>query len=308
MKKAIITGATSLIGISLVDDLLKNGYEVVGIVRPDSKRLHRLTAHRNLHIVECDLHDIPILSDSLAHDFNTFFHLAWTDTGKGRNKDVYGQLENVRLTLDALDLSAKLGCSIFVGAGSQAEFGPKETGPIGPLSIENPNTAYGICKLAAGNLAMLRAKELGLCCIWPRIFSIFGHNDKDLSLLNYTLRSLHEGERPSLTASTQIWDYLYCSDAAKALRLIGEKGIYGKKYCLGSGRGRPLYEYINEVKELVDPTAEIGFGEVPYNEYSLTYLVADTTELIQDTGFVPDYTFKAGLKEMIAHLTEKRDS
>ena len=290
-----------MIGVSLIEELLKNGYEVVGIVRPGSKRLDRLLSHQNLHIVACDLHDLCSLSDSLPHDFDICFHMAWTDTGKGRNTDVFGQLENVRLTLDALDLSAKLGCSLFVGAGSQAEFGPKETGPIGPLSIEKPNTAYGMCKLAAGTLAMLRAEELGLRCIWPRIFSIFGKNDKDTSLINYTLGCLLEGRKPSLTASTQIWDYLYVSDVAKALFLIGEKGIDRKKYCLGSGSGRPLYEYINEIKDLVDPTAEIGFGEVPYTEYSLTYLVADTTELIEDTGFVPEYTFRQGMKEMMGH-------
>ena len=302
MKKVLLTGATSLIGVSLVDELLKNGYAVVGVVRPGSKNLARLSTHQNLHIVECDLHDMRSLTDSLPHDFDICFHLAWTDTGKGRNKDVYGQLKNVKLTLDTVDLSAALGCSLFVGAGSQAEFGPKETGPIGPLAVEKPNTAYGMCKLAAGNLAMLRAKDLGLRCIWPRIFSIFGQNDKSTSLINYTLGCLKEGRKPSLSASTQIWDYLYCSDAAKALVLIGEKGLDGKKYCLGSGIGRPLYEYINEIKELIDPSADIGFGEVPYNEYSLRYLVADIAELMDDTGFTPEYTFELGLKDMTANM------
>lgn len=288
-----------MIGVALVKHLLARGCEVTGIVRPGSDHFSRLPVHSDLTLIEHEMRDLLQLSEFLSLEYDVFYHLAWSNTGSTRDTDTMGQIENIRMTLEALELCARIGCGTFVGAGSQAEFGPKTEGPIGNNSSEEPITAYGICKLAAGKLSILRSQELGIRCIWPRIFSVFGPNDRESSLLSYVMHCLLEHKIPLLTEGAQIWDYLYSADAAKALRLIGEKGQHGKKYCIGSGAGRPLRDYVEIMRAQIMPDAEIGYGKVRMQKHSVRYLVADTSELFEDTGFKPDYTFEDGFREML---------
>jgi len=80
---------------------------------------------------------------------------------------------------------------------------------------------------------------------------------------------------------------------------IGEKGHNGKVYCIGGGKAHPLKEYIMEIRDQIDPDAELGFGEIPYGAKQVMYLCADISELTQDTGFQPQTDFKSGIAETI---------
>lgn len=96
-----------------------------------------------------------------------------------------------------------------------------------------------------------------------------------------------------------MWDYLYSKDAGKAFYLLGEKGINGKVYCIGGGEARPLKDYIEDIRNAVNPEAEIGFGEVAYGPHQVMYLCADIQDLVKDTGFAPDYKFSEGIAETV---------
>ena len=96
-----------------------------------------------------------------------------------------------------------------------------------------------------------------------------------------------------------MWDYLYAKDAAKMMYLIGCHGISGKVYCLGSGVAKPLKTYIEAMRAVINPNAEVGFGDVEYAPRQVMYLCADIQELIDDTGYVSDYTFEMGIRETV---------
>lgn len=85
-------------------------------------------------MVETDLSEISRLSQLINDKYDVFYHLAWAGTtGKARN-DMYLQNENIKFTLDAVELASKLGCKVFIGAGSQAEYGRYE----GRLTPDTP--------------------------------------------------------------------------------------------------------------------------------------------------------------------------
>jgi nucleoside-diphosphate-sugar epimerase len=114
-----------------------------------------------------------------------------------------------------------------------------------------------------------------------------------------TIAKLQAGEIPPFTKGEQIWDYLYSGDAAEAFRLIGDKGVDGKIYVLGSGQARPLVQYIEQLRDVVSPGAELGIGDIPYGEKQVMYLCADISELTADTGWKPNTQFSEGIKEII---------
>ena len=61
-----------------------------------------------------------------------------------------------------------------------------------------------------------------------------------------------------------------------------------------------MVSYIKQIRDAVEPSAELGLGEIPYRPGQVMYLCADISELTKDTGFRPDYTFEEGIKETVA--------
>jgi nucleoside-diphosphate-sugar epimerase len=80
---------------------------------------------------------------------------------------------------------------------------------------------------------------------------------------------------------------------------IGEKGLNGKIYCLGSGIGKPLKEYLEVIKNIVNPEYNIRYGEIPYTEKSVKYLCAEISEMTKDKGGKPEISFEKGIKMII---------
>lgn len=299
MKKVIVTGATSMIGQALVQECLEHGVQVCAVIRQGTGRRDRLPEHPNLELAECSLEEIDRLPEIITGTWDTFYHIAWGYTGAARNKSVLLQSKNIDYTLRAVQAASKLGCKRFIGAGSQAEYGPLDQEKIGQDAPEHPTTPYGVSKLAAGKLSRLLCAELGLEWIWPRIFSVYGIYDKESTMVMTALRQFMNGEETAFTPGEQQWDYLYSKDAGKAFYLIGEKGKNGSVYCVGSGQSRRLKEYILKIRDIAAPSAEPGIGKKPYPAQPVMRLCADISSLTEDTGFVPAYEFSEGISEMV---------
>ena len=131
---------------------------------------------------------------------------------------------------------------------------------------------------------------------WARVFSIYGLNDSGLTLISALIQSLRAHQVMPLTACEQMWDYLYATDCGRALRLIGERGKDQATYCVGSGEVRPLSAFVRAVRDEIDPSLPLGFGEIPYGKNQVMFLCADIRTLMEDTGFRPKISFEEGIR------------
>lgn len=290
-----------MIGTALINECIKKGIEVYAVLRASSGKKMRLPESEKLHMVDCSLEELETLPQKIMEKCDTFYHIAWGNTGENRNSSTELQSRNIAYTLAAVKAAYALGCRRFIGAGSQAEYGPMDVAKISPDSPVNPTTPYGAAKLASGQLARMLCKELGMECIWPRIFSVYGIYEKETTMVASGLRKMLAGEKTSFTPALQRWDYLFSADAGRAYYLIGEKGKDGAVYCVGSGKAAPLKDYIEIMAELTG-AEETGIGARPYPAGTVMNLCADISSLTEDTGFVPEYTFREGIRETITWL------
>ena len=67
----------------------------------------------------------------------------------------------------------------------------------------------------------------------------------------------------------------------------------------GSGQAKELREYINAIRDAIDPALPLGFGKIPYGPLQVMHLEADITDLQLDTGFVPATPFEEGIRATI---------
>jgi len=293
-----------MIGLSLIDECINNQTYVIAILRKGSKKRHLIPDSKLVSVYECDLSKLGELDIMEGFGSDAFFHFAWSNTDKEGRKNAQLQEQNIGTTLDSLKLAHRLKCNRFIGAGSQAEYGRHE-GLISPKMAVSPDSAYGIAKYAAGKLASILSTELSIPFIWTRIFSVFGPNDLPSTMIMHCIHELLQQKRPALTKCEQMWDYLYCGDAAKIFYLLGTKGTDQSIYNIGSGYSRPLSEYVSIIKDTIDRDLPLGIGDLDYTENQVMSLCPDISNLIQDTGFRPGDTFADGIINTINWYKDK---
>lgn len=298
MKRVVITGPTGAIGVALIQKLLSENIEVIAVCRSGSRRISRLPVDERLKVVECELAHIFELTDKIDGNVDTFYHFAWDGTFGNTRNDMYLQNNNVKYSLDAVKAAKALNCSKFIGAGSQAEYG-RVDGILSPDTPAFPENGYGIAKLCAGRMTRILCEQLGIEHVWTRILSIYGPYDGENTMIMSVINNLLKGNKPSLTKGEQMWDYLFSQDVANAFYLIGENGVSGKTYCIGSGKARPLREYVEIIRDSINTELELGIGEIPYGEKQVMHLQADILALTKDTGFVPQVRFEDGIRKTI---------
>ncbi len=298
MKKAVISGATGAIGRALIEVLTAAGVEVLLLVRKGSPRAADIPSCSLVRKIACDIEDFAKIASVQGAPYEVFFHLAWKGTYGASREDAALQEGNVRGASDAVRLAARLGCHTFVGVGSQAEYGHVPVGTrIGEEQAPCPITAYGKAKCEARLRTRALCAAYGMRHVWARVFSVYGPYDRPETLVMSVISAFLRGEEAAVTRGEQHWDYLYSTDAARALLLLAEKGKSGECYNVASGETRPLAEYITAIRDTLSPNGKIRFGARPYREGEVMNLSADIAKLQRATGFVPTVPFDEGIQK-----------
>ena len=304
VKKVVITGATGTVGRALIKVCSEAGYEVLAVVHRTSERAAELKTIDNCCVLYLDLSEYDNAMDEMEkqgidlNGYELFFHLAWSASfGKGRN-NLELQLENVKASLAAVRFAKSLGCTTFIGAGSQAEYG-RVTEKLSPDTPAFPETGYGVAKLCAGQMTRLTCEQMDMKHIWTRILSVYGPHDGVHSLISVAIDDMMHNRETSFTPCDQIWDYIYSDDAARAMLLATQKGNHGSVYVIGSGEARPLKQYIQKIAAITNYRKEIGFSKRPYNDKQVMFLQADLS-VLKEWGFVPKVSFEKGIQFLVS--------
>ena len=307
-----VTGATSFIGRASVDQLLEAGCQVTAVVRPGSPGRRALEEMEGVEVVSLNLSEISALPGLLGREGKlgqmgecAWLHLGWEGAGSDNRKKPELQRKNIGYALDSLETAARLGCGRFLFSGSQAEYGICE-GVMREDMECRPVSQYGKMKTEVLKNASLRAAELGVAYLHTRIFSVYGPGDHPWSLVETCLDKFLAGEPMELGPCTQIWNFLYVEDAARALvQLLLGKGPAGV-YNVAGEDTRPLRSYIEEIYELCGRKGSYVYGTRPPNAEGTVSLRPDITRLKEAAHFCPQVSFHEGIGRMIRLREEKR--
>lgn len=298
MRKIIVTGATSFIAVPLIMTLLNNGDYVYAIIRPNSNNLYRLPINNNIKIIELDMKEIELLSKYIFEDIDILYHFAWEGIRGSARDDCELQRSNFIATIKVIDVAKKLNTSIFIGVGSQAEYGNMNN-PVNEEQIEKPVSQYGIFKLKAKQYCEAFAKKENIRFIWVRIFSAYGKYDYDNSLIMYCIKKMQKSEDIHLTECIQKWDYIYVEDLASILYKFGIIACDNGVYNIGSGESRILKEYILELKIILQSSSELKFGSIPYESQSIIYMEPIVDKIKHALKCYPLTSFSNGIRNIL---------
>ena len=293
MRKAIVTGANGFIGKTLVNALLEKGYEVVALdVRFDDVLLNN-TSVTCVNVMNKEVAELKDMIPSAEYD--CFFHLAWVGTSGPARADYAVQLNNVKMACDYILLCKEVGCKKVVYASSINEMETYEylqSDDIEPAG----GYIYGTGKLAAHLMGETVAKLNGVEFIPMIITNIYGVGEKSARMIYTSINKLIHKEHCSFTAGYQTYDFIYITDAINSIIAVAEKGKAFNRYYIGSGEPKPLREFLIEMKNIVDPEAEIGLGDIPFKGVDVSYSQFDLKKVERDTGYKNAVPFAEGIR------------
>lgn len=303
MKKAIVTGANGFIGKTLVKVLLERNYEIVALdIRFDDVLL-------NNNLVTC----VNVLNKAVAelkdeipkNEYDCFFHLAWAGTSGPARADYEMQLNNVKIACDYIKLCKVVGCKRVVYASSINEMETYEY-----LQSDNIEPSggyiYGTGKLAAHLMGETVAKMNDVEFIPVIITNIYGIGEKSARMVYTSINKLIHKEHCSFTAGYQTYDFIFITDAINSIIEVSEKGKAFNRYYIGSGEPKPLREFLIEMKNIVDPEAEIGLGDMPFKGIDISYSQFDLKKVEKDTGYRNKVSFAEGIKMTADYIREEQ--
>jgi len=228
----LITGATGFIGGFIVDEALKQGYDVWAAVRKNSSRAY-LTDKR-IHFIELNLADEDELKKQLVDiSFDYVVHAAGV-TKCLHHEDFFRVntegTKHLVCVLQALNMPVKK----FVYVSSLSVYGAiKETLPYDEIvekDTPRPNTAYGKSKLAAEQWIDANCK---MPYVVLRPTGVYGPREKDYFLM---AKSIKQHTDFSVGFQRQDITFVYVLDVVQAIFLAIDRGRSGRKYFLSDGQ------------------------------------------------------------------------
>jgi len=309
----LITGGTGFIGAEIVRMLVAQGRDDV-IVAHRSGNFDRISdIVDQVQLVQADLGDddaIEQLISSTAPD--SIYHFGATLTGPGE-ADPQGLLRsNVSGVITLFEAARQVGTKQIIFASSIGTYGRDlERGvPVDDMSLQRPNSIYGVTKVFAENLGAWYRGKYGIDFRGLRYPSIVGPGVTTKSLAQYTswmIEAAGKGEPFSVwTGPETIIPILYYKDAAKAaidLAAAPLDDIKTMNYLVDGVRPTPTAGELADAVQSRVPDAQITFDVDPAAAISLARnLIIDDAVARAEWGWEPAFGLDAMIDDFLADL------
>jgi nucleoside-diphosphate-sugar epimerase len=271
----IVTGARGYIGSRLVQELSARGHDVAAIGRGDR-------------------------IDELSGKWDAMYNLAWTGKGGKLRADCAVQMENVKAALDYRRAALRLGCARFIAAGT---IGEKMLSLDECARIKSENFVYAATKNYLHALLNALGGD-GCQTVWATIGNVYGASGSGGNIVEWALRTVLDGRPAEFGPAEEPYDFVHIDDAVRALALLGTCESAPDAVYVGSGRPRPLKEFLLEIGRVAGRPELIGIGRRADDGTRYRAEWFDISELSRATGFSPRKDFAEGVAEAAAALKD----
>lgn len=291
LGKAVVTGASGLIGRELVQLLMADGIAVVAIDRD-------LPSVDGAQCAAVDLTQSSDFSEWLDDD-TTIYHLAASADVRGSVAEPRYDFNNTLCAFfEVLEAARATGARVIFPSTASV-FDPRAPLPLDESSAKVPSSPYAAAKLAGEAYCVAYHRAYGVDARVARMFSVYGPRMTRLAIHDIVRKLEADSSRIEIFGDgLQIRDYLHVRDAAHGLQVIASRGKPGEDYNLASGIPVTLMELTQKIAELmgcedarIEPTGESFAGDTPRWYASLNK--------IRSIGFEPTIDFNAGLAETV---------
>jgi len=168
-----------------------------------------------------------------------------------------------------------------------------------------PNGFYSITKRCAEQLLISYCETFGIKYRILRLANVAGSGDKKASpqknALQHMINELKAGRDVNVYDGGNLYrDYIHVNDAARAIKVIMEKGEVNTIYNVGNGKPLLFKDMIEYAKELIGGEGKLNPIEIP--QFHRTVQVRSMwmlSDKLKSLGYEPKYDLKAIIEDMV---------
>ena len=308
MSCLVVTGCAGFIGSNLVDRLLANGHNVIGIDNFSTGQwrfIEGALAHKNFRLVQIDLLDLDALKLAFAGGEAVFHLAANADVRFGTSHPRRDLEQNTIATYNVLEAMRANGIKKIAFSSTGSVYGDSPVVPTpedGPFPIQT--SLYGASKAAGEGLISAYCEGFGFqSCIF-RFVSILGERYTHGHVFDFYQKLKADPTRlPVLGNGKQRKSYLYVQDCIDAMLLAMNKAPDKVNiFNLGVDGYCEVNDSIGWICEELDvkPSMEYSGGDRGWiGDNPFIFL---DTKRIQALGWKPKFGIREGVLKTVQYL------
>ena len=299
MSRVLVTGGAGFIGSNLVKLLSDEGYDVVVLDNLSTGYRQNLEPFKQVSLQIGDVRDAETIT-RVMEDVEIVFHLA---ASVGNVKSIEQPVEdseiNVIGTIRVLEAARRAGVKKIVCSSSAAIFGELQHLPIGEDHPAEPDSPYGVSKLAEEKLCLAFGRIYGLEAICLRYFNVYGVNQRYDAYGNvipiFADRLLRRKPLTIYGDGEQTRDFVSVDDVARANLLAARSTGVSGAFNIASGVATTINRLAAMMSAMSDVEATIDYTEARKGEVRDSR--ADISAARATLGYEPKVALSEGLIE-----------
>ena len=313
----LVTGAAGFVGSTLVDRLLADGREVVGLdsfdpFYPEEQKQQNLAAAMQspaFQLVRGDIRDAQAVEGLFAGgDVAGVVHLAaLAGVRPSLERPAEYADVNVRGTAVVLEAAARHAAPPVVLASSSSVYGEREDGPFRESdSVERPVSPYAATKRACELVAHTFHHAHGLRVTCARIFTAYGPRQRpDLAIRKFAERMLRDEPIPVYGDGSSLRDFTYVDDLVEGLVQALDTDTGFRILNFGAGRKVSVLEVVKALERELATQARIEWLPTQTGDVPRTW--ADISAAREALGYAPQVDFEEGIARFARWVVTRWD-
>lgn len=314
-RRVVVTGAAGFVGSTLVERLLAESREVVGLDNFDpfyaesEKRANLRAAlrHSGFRLVTGDIRDEAAVSDAFAGGADVVVHLAaLAGVRPSLERPVAYADVNVRGTAAVAAAAVRAGVARMVFASSSSVYGEREGGPFRETdAADDPISPYAATKRAGEILLRSFHRAQGLSVTCARIFTAYGPRQRpDLAIRKFAERIARGESIPVFGDGSSVRDFTFVDDLVEALVRSIDRDLGFAILNFGAGRTVSVSRVIETLERALGRKARIEWLPRQTGDVSRTW--ADTSAARAALGWEPSVPLEEGVARFVSWLESAR--
>lgn len=309
--RALVTGAAGFIGSSIVDRLLDEGHDVIGVDcftpyydrKVKERNLINAREFSNFKFLELDLSKDSL--QSTLDGVTDIFHQAGQPGVRASwGKDFLNYVEwNVWATQQLLE--AARNCTTlksFVAASSSSVYGSAERYPTSEQDLPKPISPYGVTKLASEHLSSLYGSEFGLPTVSLRYFTVYGPRQRPDMAISRIIDSALSGQEFRINGNgQQSRDFSFIGDVVDANVAVAERINNGHRlspvYNVGGNSPVSINQVVRHIEEITG--SSLNQANTQREDGDPLFTGADISLISHEIGWQPRTSLLDGLRAQV---------
>jgi UDP-glucose 4-epimerase len=310
--RILVTGGAGFIGSHLVDRLLEMDNSVVVYDNFDdfypgkeSNVQHNLKNSR-FKLMRDDILNYETLVSAMKGVAVVFHEAAQCGVRYCIKKPLKADRVNVTGTMNVLWAARQAKVRKIVFASSSGIFGEPYYVPMDEKHPTNPNSPYGVSKLAAEHYCLVFHKVYGLDVACLRYFSVYGPRGRPDQVIYKFASAIEKNEDPVIFGDgNQTRDFTFVSDVVDATLLAAEcDDVGGEIFNIGYGREFSVNAVLDMIVENLNLKGKVEpiYKETYKGEFPRTF--ADNSKARKILRWKPKVELKRGINIFIKWFKE----